>query len=464
MSNRRPDARGGLVLPFPVPATGGPARPALTPTGELPIISSAAEPGHEFGNSDDWVQLVRNDFPALAQSVHGRRLIYLDNAATTQKPHQVISALGCAYAKECADLLRGARGGHALSQLATERFEAVRDKVRRFIAAPSTREVIFTSGTTESINLLAHTLGSSRLGAGDEVVVSGLEHHSNLLPWQLVCAARGARLRVIPLNPVGEVELGAVASVLSPRTRIVAISHAGNVLGTVVPVAEIAQLAHARGALVAVDGAQAVPHLRIDVGALGCDFYSFSAHKLYGPTGVGVLWGRASLLEQLPPWQSGGATALSVSAESAVFRELPYKFEAGTPPIAAVIGLGAALDYIQDCGRATIAEHEAFLYAHGVRVLSALTAKYGLRLLGSAAPAVPILSFTVDGVSPIELASALDLEGIAVQAGNHCAQPLLRHLGLDATVRVSLACYNTVAELDALAAAIKQIVRRIASR
>jgi cysteine desulfurase/selenocysteine lyase len=433
-------------------------------TADPPVLSSAAEPSQELGNSDDWVQLVRNDFPALAQTVHGRRLIYLDNAATTQKPHQVIAALGCAYAKECADLWRGPRGGHALSQLATERFEAVRDKVRRFIAAPSTREVIFTSGTTESINLLAHTLGRSRLTAGDEVVVSGLEHDSNLVPWQLLCAERGARLRLIPLNPLGEVEVAAVAGVLSARTRIVAISHAGNVLGTVVPVAEIAELAHAHGALLAVDGAQAVPHLRIDVSALGCDFYSFSGHKLYGPTGVGVLWGRASLLEQLPPWQSGGATVLAVSAEGAVFRDIPYKFEAGTPPIAAVIGLGAALDYIQDCGRATIAEHEAFLYAHGVRVLSALSADCGLRLLGSAAPAVPILSFTVDGVPPAELASDLDLEGIAVQAGHHHAQPLLAHLGLTATVRVSLACYNTIAELDALAAAIKQIVHRRTGR
>jgi cysteine desulfurase/selenocysteine lyase len=416
----------------------------------------------EPGNSDDWVQLVRDDFPALAMTLHGRPLCYLDNASTTQKPDSVIAALVGAYEKECANIHRGV---HALSQLATERFESVREKVRRFIRAPAAREVVFTRGTTESINLLAQTLGRSRLspGAGDAVLVSGLEHHSNLVPWQRVCAERGAELRVIPLLPDGQIDLEQAIQLITPRTRIVAISHASNALGVVVPVAALAKLAHAYGAIVVVDGAQAAPHLRVDVKALGCDFYCFSGHKLYGPTGVGVLWGRAELLEALPPWQTGGDMALSVSLEGdgrgTTFREIPYKFEAGTPPIAEVIGLGAALDYIQDCGRAAIAAHEAYLYAHGVRVLSALEPECGLRLLGgTTTPRVPVLTFTVDGVHPHDLATALDLEGIAVRAGHHCAQPLMRHLGVAATVRASLACYNTIAELDALADAIVKAV------
>ena len=450
-------------------ATTAPTSPLDPSTSPGP--DSSQEVNLELGNSDEWVQLVRDDFPALAQTVHGRPLVYLDNAATTQKPNQVLAALRGAYEKECANIHRGV---HTLSELATERFEAVREKVRRFIGAPNAHEVVFTRGTTESVNLLAQTLGRTRLHAGDEVLVSGLEHHSNLVPWQLICAERGARLRIIPLSPDGQVELEQVDRLLTEKTRIVAISHVGNVLGTVVPVAEITALSHARGALVAVDGAQAVPHLRINVKALGCDFYSFSGHKLYGPTGVGVLWGRASLLEEMPPWQGGGGMALSVSAESTVFREIPYKFEAGTPPIAQVIGLGAALDYIQDCGRSAIASHEAYLYAHAVRVFAELTEECGLRLLGSAGspaapspaeptsrrpPVVPVLSFVVPGVHPHDLATALDLEGIAVRAGQHCAQPLLQHLGIAATVRASLACYNTVAELDAMAIAIAQAAR-----
>jgi cysteine desulfurase/selenocysteine lyase len=409
------------------------------------------------------VQLLRDDFPALRQTVHGRPLVYLDNASTTQKPTQVIAAVVSAYERECANIHRGV---HALSQLATERFEAVREKVRRFLRAPQAREVIFTRGTTESINLLAQTLGRARLrpGAGDEVVISALEHHSNLIPWQRICSERGAQLRVIPLREDSQLDMERAVEIISARTRIVAVSHASNALGTVLPVAALAQLAHAHGALVAVDGAQGAPHLRVDVKSLGCDFYSFSGHKLYGPTGVGVLWGRAELLGELPPWQSGGDMALSVSMDDqgsgVLYRDIPYKFEAGTPPIAEVIGLGAALDYVRDCGRAAIAAHEAYLYGHGVRVLSELGPECGLRLLGTGpGPHVPVLAFTVDGVHPHDLATALDLEGIAVRAGHHCAQPLMRHLGVSAVTRASLACYNTIAELDALAAAIARAVR-----
>lgn len=440
--------------PQPVEAVEGRAETALL---------ASAESGPELENSDDWVQLVRNDFPALGQTVHGRPLIYLDNAATTQKPHQVLAALSAANTKECADLCRSGRGAHTLSQLATERFEAVREKVRRFIAAPSAREIIFTHSTTESINLLTQTLGRTRLNPGDEVLVSGLEHYSNHGPWQLICTERGARLRMIPLTADGQIDLAQAAELITPRTRIVAISHVGNVLGTVLPVAELARLAHLCGALIAVDGAQAPAHLRIDVGALGCDFYSFSGHKIYGPSGVGVLWGRAALLEQLPPWQCGGDMVCPDSGEVLGLRPIPHKFEAGTPPVAAVSGLGAALDFIKDCGRAAIAAHEACLYDHGRRVLSALPAECGLRLCGGAVPTVPMLAFTVDGISPFELAAALDLEGIAVQAGHHCAHSLMQHLGVSALVRVSLGCYNTVAELDALAAALPPIIRRLQS-
>lgn len=398
---------------------------------------------------------IREDFPGLAQEVRGHALVYLDSASTAQKPRAVLAALQHAYTFECANIHRGV---HWLSQLATERYEAVRGKVARFVGAGSREEVVFTRGTTEAINLLAHGLGA-QLSAGDEVVVSGLEHHSNFVPWQMLCERRQAQLRLIPLDEHGQLRLEALPGLLGPRTRIVSLSHASNALGHVVPVAEVVRQVRrlAPAARVVVDGAQAVPHLRVDVGALGCDFYCFSGHKLFGPTGVGALWGRAELLAELPPWQGGGDMIQSVSTVvgQTLYRESPYRFEAGTPPIAEVIGLGAAIDYLESIGLDAIARHEAELRAHAVAVLGAVP---GLRLLGGPGAAkVPVVSFELAGVHPHDVGTALDFEGIAVRTGHHCAQPLMEHLGVPGTVRASLALYNTKAELDALAGALRRV-------
>ncbi len=396
---------------------------------------------------------LRADFPGLHQTVHGRPLIYLDSASTTQKPQAVLDALLRAYVQDCANIHRGV---HTLSQRATAQYEAVREKVRRFLHAPRADEVIFTRGTTESINLLAHSLGQSRLAAGDEVLISGLEHHSNLVPWQRLCEARQARLRLWPLAlPVARM-LETLPSLLSPATRIVSLSQASNAIGAILPLGEATALVrrHAPQAVVIVDGAQAVPHLPVDVTALDCDFYCFSGHKLYGPTGVGVLWGRAALLGALPPWQSGGDMVLSVTLEKTLLQAPPHKFEAGTPPIAEVIALGAALDYLSALDRPALFAYESALRAQGVALLQQLP---GVTILGGPAAAeshVPVISFVVPGVHPHDLGTALDLAGIAVRSGHHCAQPLLAQLGVSATVRVSLGCYNTAAELQTLHSAL----------
>ncbi|HNN95288.1 MAG TPA: cysteine desulfurase [Pseudomonadota bacterium] len=396
-----------------------------------------------------WAAL-RADFPGLRQTVHERPLVYLDNASTTQKPQQVLDALLSAYVEDCANIHRGV---HTLSQRATSRYEAVRETVRRFLNAPRAEEVIFTRGTTEAINLLAHSLGHGRVERGDEVLISALEHHSNLVPWQRLCDERGASLRVLPLSLPVERMLQDLPAYLSPRTRIVALSQASNAIGTILPIAQaIAIVRHvAPGAVVVVDGAQAVPHMRVDVQALDCDFYAFSGHKLYGPTGVGVLWGRAALLAELPPWQSGGDMVLSVTLERTQLQAPPHKFEAGTPPIAEVIGLGAAIDYFCALDRPALFAHEAALRADAVDRLSQLP---GVTILGGPANPqshVPVVSFTVAGVHPHDLGTALDFAGIAVRSGHHCAQPLLAQLGVAATVRVSLGLYNTQAELETLA-------------
>ena len=412
------------------------------------------------GLSSAWASLrdpasLRADFPALAATVHGRPLVYLDSASTAQKPQAVLTALAHAYVDLCANIHRGV---HAKSQQASEAYEAVREKVRRFLNAPQAAEIVFTRGTTEAINLLAHTLGASRVEPGDEVLVSGLEHHSNLVPWQRLCLERRAALCVLPLTAEGTVAMDALASRLSDRTRIVAISHASNVLGCVVPVAavvaEVRRLAPQ--AVVIVDGAQAVPHLPVDVQALGCDAYCFSGHKLYGPTGAGVLWGRRSLLESLPPWQSGGDMVLSVSFEATQYQDVPQRFEAGTPAIAEVIALGAAIDYLAQIDVAALIAHESALRALAVERLAQID---GVRVLGGAATAtshVPVISFVVPGVHPHDLGTALDFEGVAVRTGHHCAQPLMAHLGVVGTVRASLGCYTNQADLLALAAAVEQ--------
>lgn len=400
-------------------------------------------------SSPAWLRL-RADFPGLNQVVHGRPLIYLDSASTTQKPQPVLDALLRAYVQDCANIHRGV---HTLSQRATAQYEAVRETLRRFLHAPRADEVIFTRGTTESINLLAHSLGRTRVSAGDEVLLSGLEHHSNLVPWQRLCAERQAQLRVWPLAlPVSEM-LATLPQVLSPRTRIVALTHASNVIGVILPIAEAIALVrrHAPQAVVIVDGAQAVPHLPVDVAALDCDFYCFSGHKLYGPSGAGVLWGRGALLADLPPYQSGGDMVLSVTIEHTQYQDPPQRFEAGTPAIAEVIALGAAIDYLSALDRPALFAHESALRSYAVSLLQAIP---GVTVFGGPMTAdshVPVISFTVAGVHPHDLGTALDFAGIATRSGHHCAQPLLAQLGVAATVRASLGCYNTADDLQALA-------------
>lgn len=406
------------------------------------------------------VARVRADFPALRERVHGHELVYLDSAATALKPVVVLEALQRAYTEASGNVHRAV---HTLGQRATERYEAARQTVARFLGAPSASEIVFTRGTTEALNLLAHALGPLRIGPGDEVLITGLEHHANLVPWQLLCERRGAQLRVLPIDTTGRLEIEKLDELLTVRTRIVAVAHASNALGTILPVAELAAAAHARGALVVVDGAQAVPHLPVDVRALGCDFYCFSGHKLYGPTGIGALWGRAELLAELPPWQAGGGMVEEVTHERTRFAAPPHRFEAGTPPIAEAIGLGAAIDYVRSLGWDTIAAHEEALVRHAFDALGGVA---GLTLHGPPAsePRVPVFAFSLRSptsgrrIHPHDVATLLDGEGFALRAGHHCAQPVHTRLGLVATVRASLGVYNTAAELRALAAALERVV------
>jgi cysteine desulfurase/selenocysteine lyase len=394
---------------------------------------------------------VRREFPILRESVHGKPLVYLDSAASAQKPQAVIDAERAVYEHYYANIHRGV---HRLSMLATDAYEKARDRVRRFLNATATREIVFVRGTTEAVNLVAQSYGRRHVGAGDEILITGLEHHSNIVPWQLLCEEKGARLRVAPIDEAGEVDLAAFERLLSPRTRIVSVAHVSNALGTVNPVRRMVELAHAAGAVAMVDGAQAAPHLGVDVRAIGCDFYAFSGHKVYGPSGVGALYGRRELLEAMPPWQGGGDMIASVSFERSTWNELPYKFEAGTPNIAGTIAFGAALDWVEAHGLTAIAAHEQELLSHGTRLLSEIP---GLRLIGTAAHKAGVLSFVLDGVHPHDVGTILDYEGIAVRTGHHCAQPVMDRFGIPATTRASLACFNTREELDALARGIRKV-------
>lgn len=394
---------------------------------------------------------IRASFPILDQMIHGQPLIYLDNGATTQKPLAVIEALAHYYRADNANVHRGV---HTLSQRATASYEGAREAVRQFINAPGVESVIFTRGTTESINLVAQSYARPRLRPGDEILISWLEHHSNIVPWQLVCQQTGATLKVVPIDENGAIDQAAFRALLSERTRLVAISHISNALGTINPVADMIRDAHAAGAVVLIDGAQAVAHQRVDVQALDADFYACSSHKLYGPTGLGVLYGRADLLEAMPPWQGGGDMIASVSFEQTTWNALPYKFEAGTPPIAAAIGLHAALDWIDSVGLSAIAAHEATLLEAGTTLLQELV---GVRIIGTAPDKAAILSFVIEGVHPHDAGTLLDQLGIAIRAGHHCAQPVMERFGIPATVRASLAAYNTTAELEALAAGIRKV-------
>ena len=411
----------------------------------VPTSALAPSPLHpgDVGYSLD-VERVRQEFPILREKPYGKPLVYLDSAATSQKPQAVIDAMSRFYSRDNANVHRGV---HYLSERATEAYEGARAKVQGFLNAAHVQEIVFTRGTTESINLVAQTYARTRLDEGDEVLITAMEHHSNIVPWQMVCAERGARLRVAPINDAGELLLDDFERLVGPRTRLVAVTHVSNVLGTVNPIRRITEIAHARGARVLVDGAQAAPHLDIDVQALGCDFYALSGHKMYGPTGIGVLYGRSELLEAMPPYQGGGDMIASVSFEKTVYNTLPYKFEAGTPNLAGAVGLGAAIDFLGGLEHEALVAHETDVLAYGMQALSALP---GLQLIGTAPAKASVLSFLVDGVHPHDIGTILDREGIAIRVGHHCAQPLLSRLGVIATARASLACYNTRHEIDVL--------------
>jgi len=397
------------------------------------------------------VQAVRQDFPILHQAVHGRPLVYLDNAATTQKPQAVIDRIAHFYMHENANVHRGV---HVLSERATDSYEQARETVRRFLRATDRQEIVFVRGTTEAINLVASSYGGSCIGRDDEVLITTMEHHSNIVPWQILCEEKGARLRVAPITDAGELRLDEFEALLSDRTKIVAIVHVSNALGTVNPIDDIVRIAHSRGVPVLVDGAQAVAHMKVDVQALDCDFYTFSGHKIFGPTGIGVLYGKAALLDAMPPYQAGGDMISSVSFERTLYNVLPYKFEAGTPNIAGAVGLAAALEYVESLGVDRITAYERELLAYGTDRLSQVR---GLRLTGTAADKAGILAFVFDNVHPHDVGTILDREGVAIRTGHHCCQPLMNRLGVPATARASLAMYNTRDEIDALALAIDRV-------
>lgn len=403
------------------------------------------------------VSAIRAEFPAFARRVNGRPLVYLDSASTTQKPLAVIDAMRRA-SEATANIHRGV---HALSVEATEAFEAVRAKVARKIGARDPDEIVFVRGTTEAINLVAQTYGRARLRPGDRVLVTELEHHSNLVPWQMLCREKGAVLDVLPIDDRGEVLLERLDALLARTPAIVAVSHVSNSLGTVLPVAAIAARAKAAGAVVLVDGAQALAHVKVDVEAIGCDFYALSGHKLYGPTGVGVLWGRRELLEQMPPWQGGGDMVVAVRFEESTYREVPHKFEAGTPDIVGAIGLGAAIDWLEAKGPDRIFAHERDLLAYATRTLEAIA---HLRIIGTARDKAAVVSFAVGDLHPHDVGTALDLEGVAVRAGHHCAQPVMDHFGLPATLRASLGVYSDRKDIDALASGLERAVALLSGR
>jgi len=417
---------------------------ATSPEVAKPLARPLSQPAFN-------VARVREDFPILKEQVHGKPLVYLDNAATTQKPRAVMEAERRFYLTQCSNVHRGV---HYLSEQATRAYEDVRVKVQRFLNAGEAREIIFVRGTTEAINLVANTYGRKNIQAGDEILITAMEHHSNIVPWQILCEEKGALLRVALINDHGEILLEEFEKLLNPRTRLVSVVHVSNVLGTINPVAQIIQMAHRRNVPVLLDGAQAAAHLKVDVRALDCDFYTLSGHKLYGPTGIGVLYGKAALLAAMPPYQGGGDMISSVSFAKTTYNVIPHKFEAGTPNIAGTIGLGAALDYLNGVGFEAVGAHEQELLAYAAPALSRIP---GLRLLGTAKEKASVLSFVLDGLHPHDVGTVLDQEGIAVRTGHHCAQPLMDRFGAPATTRASLAFYNTKEEIDALVKGIQKV-------
>jgi cysteine desulfurase/selenocysteine lyase len=397
------------------------------------------------------VEKVREDFPVLKQTIHAKPLVYLDSAATAQKPFVVIDAIRKFHEVDCANIHRGV---HELSQRSTAAYEETRGKAKRFLNARSRSEVIFVRGTTEGINLVASTWGRQNVSKGDEIIISAMEHHSNIVPWQMLCEEKDATLRVIPMNDRGELILEEYEKLLGPRTRLVAVGHVSNALGTINPVRTVIDMAHRVGALALIDGAQAAPHMKIDVGLLDADFYTFSGHKVFGPTGIGVLYGKAKLLDAMPPYQGGGDMIRTVTFEKTTYNEVPYKFEAGTPNIAGGIGMGAALDYVTNLGLDRIAAYEHELLVYGTQLLSRIP---GLRMIGTAREKAAVLSFVIDGIHPHDIGTVLDRMGIAVRTGHHCAQPVMDWFGIPATTRASLAFYNTTSELDALADGLRKV-------
>jgi cysteine desulfurase/selenocysteine lyase len=397
------------------------------------------------------VERLRQAFPILAQRIYGKPLVYLDSAATSQKPQAVIEAMSRFFLEENANVHRGV---HYLSLRATEAYEQARTKVQHFLNAAHAEEIVFVRGTTEAVNLVAQTYGKVHVHAGDEVLISAMEHHSNIVPWQMLCEQSGARLRVAPINDAGELQLDKLERLIGPRTKLLAIAHVSNVLGTVNPIRRIVELAHARGVPVLVDGAQAAPHLQLDVRALGCDFYALSGHKMYGPTGIGALYGRRELLEAMPPYQGGGDMILSVSFDKTLYNKPPYRFEAGTPNMVGAIGLGAAIDFLGGLDAGALAAHEQAVLAYAQEALATVP---GLRLIGTARDKIGVLSFVLDGIHPHDIGTILDREGIAIRTGHHCAQPLMQRYGLAATARASLGCYSNEQDIDALLAGLAKV-------
>lgn len=394
----------------------------------------------------------RHHFPLLRQRVNGKALVYFDNAATSQKPQVVIDTMMRYYQEENSNIHRGV---HYLSERATRTYETARGKVRRFLNASDYREVIFVRGTTEAINLVSQSYGRRNLTSGDEVLISAMEHHSNIVPWQIVCEEKGAALRVIPINDAGEILIDEYQRLLNERTKIVSLVHVSNVLGTINPVKEMISMAHARGIPVMIDGAQAVPHMKVDVQDLGCDFYAFSAHKLFGPTGVGVLYGKRALLEEMPPYQGGGDMIKSVTFERTIYNDLPYKFEAGTPNIAGGIGLGAAIDYIGNLDMRALVSYEHDILEYATEQMSEIKR---VRIIGTAREKAAVLSFVIEGIHPHDIGTILDDEGIAIRTGHHCAQPVMQRFGIPATARASFAFYNTKEEVDVFVKGIRKVL------
>jgi cysteine desulfurase/selenocysteine lyase len=404
----------------------------------------------QFGPSLD-VERIRADFPILKLQVEGKPLVYLDNAASSQMPQPVIDRLVRYQTAQHANINRGV---HYLSELATAEYEDSRRKLQSFINAPEEREVIFTSGTTDSINLVMHGYGRKFIGAGDEIILTTLEHHSNIVPWQMLAEEKGAKIRVVPINDAGELLVDEYEKLFNERTRFVSVMHVSNALGTINPIKQMIEFAHSKGVPVLIDGAQAAPHMKIDVQDLDCDFYAFSGHKLCGPTGIGILYGKAELLERMQPFKGGGDMILSVTFEKTVYNSIPHKFEAGTPPIAAAIGLGAAVDYLSAVGLEAIAAHELDLLNYATELMNDMA---GLRIIGTAAVKTAVLSFEVKGIHPHDIGTLLNQEGVAVRTGHHCVQPVMLRLGVPATTRASFAFYNTMAEVDAFIASLRAV-------